>query len=112
MAAIPLVWKIGGIVALIALLIGGYEGWAYHERSLGAAELAAKNAQAIIKQKEAAAKLSASLLVKLQAEKTALQSVAEKAGAKIDLEPVVEGSPAEQDAAAAVRCMLDKTLCF
>lgn len=97
-----------GAAALVAL----YAGWAYHERSIGAANLEAKNAKAIAAVRESDAKLSESLLVKLQAQKTALERVAANAGAKIDLAPVVEGTPAEQEAAAAVRCMLDKTLCF
>jgi hypothetical protein len=100
-------WAIGA-----AAVIAAVAAWTYHERAIGAAELEAKNVKAIAAVRESDAKLSESLLIKLQAENTELRRVTTAAGARIDLLPVVEGSPAEQEAAAAVRCMLDKTLCF
>lgn len=103
-------WALGA--ALAASLVGGYFMWQSHQRAIGAADLKARNAKAIAAVRESDAKLSAALLVKLQAEKAALEKVATAAGARIDLLPVVPGTPAEQEAAAAVRCMLDKTLCF
>ncbi len=106
LALIPLPWKIGGIVAIGLALFGGYEGWAYHERTLGAAKLEAANQKAIVAQQAKDAKLSTALLVKLQAENTQLQAIATKGIGKIDLEPVQPGSPQEQDAAEAIRSML------
>jgi|GEM_PF-5567442 len=108
---IPLPWKIGASIGLLIALWGGYEAWAYHERSLGAANLAAKNAQAIAKQQAEDAALNRKLAIALQARVTQLEAVATAAGQKIDQDPVEPGSQADVDAAAAVRCMLDKTLC-
>lgn len=107
LALVPLPWKIGGIVFLALAAFGSYQGWAYHERTLGAAKVEAANAKAIVKQQEKDAKQSTALLVQLQAKVTALSDIAAKAGQKIDLEPVLPGSPQEQDAAEAIRAMLD-----
>lgn len=106
LALIPLPWKLGAVAALLLSLFGGYEAWAYHERSLGAAKLEAANQKAIVDQQAKDAKQSAALLVQLQAKVTALSDIATKAGQKIDLEPVLPGSPQEQDAAEAIRAML------
>lgn len=106
LALVPLPWKIGAAVGLLLALVGGYEAWAWHERTLGAADLAAANAKAIVVQQAADAKTSAALLVKLQAQNTQLQAIATAAGQKIALDPVVPGSQAEQDAAEAIRAML------
>lgn len=103
---VPLPWKIGGIVFLALTVFGSYQAWAYHERSLGAAKVEAANQRAIVTQQAKDAKQSAALLVQLQAKVTALSEIAAKAGQKIDLEPVLPGSPQEQDAAEAIRAML------
>ena len=108
---IPMPWKIGAGIGLLLALWGGYEAWAYHEQSLGEAKLAAKNAQAIAKQQAEDAALNRKLAIQLQAQLAKTQAIAAAAGQKIDQDPVEEGSPAEVDAAEAVRCMLDKTLC-
>lgn len=105
-AAIPLPWKLAGIGLIALSVFGAYEGWAYHERTLGAANLAAANAQKIIDQQAKDAKQSAALLVQLQAKVTALSDIATKAGQKIDLEPPAPGSQQETDAAEAIRAML------
>lgn len=106
LALIPLPWKIGGAIGLLVVIGGFVTGFIYHERSLGAAELEAANAKAIVAQQAKDAKQSAALLVQLQAKVTALSDIASKAGQKIDLEPVQPGSPQEQDAAEAIRAML------
>lgn len=106
LALVPLPWKIGAAVGLALALWGGYEAFVYHERSLGAAKLEAANAKAIVAQQAKDAKQSAALLVVLQARNTQLEAIATKAGAQIALEPVLPGSPQEQDAAEAIRAML------
>lgn len=111
LALIPLPWKIGGIVFLALAAFGGYQGWAYHERTLGAAKVEAEDARAVAAKAKADAALSAKLAVTLQANLTKTQAAANAGNAKIELEPVEPGSQAEIDAAEAVRCMLDKTLC-
>lgn len=105
-SAIPLPWKIGGIVVLAVGIFGGYQGWAYHERTLGAAQVEAANQKAIVAQQAKDAKASAALLVQLQAKVTALSDIAAKAGQKIDLEPPAPGSQQKTDAAEAIRAML------
>lgn len=113
LAAMVPVWVKLAVVGGVALAaFGGYQAWAYHERAIGAANLEAANAKAVVAQQARDAKLSTALLIKLQEEKTALEKIAAAAGAKIDLQPVEPGSAAEQAAAQAVRCMLDETLCF
>ncbi len=111
MSMIPLPWKIGGIAFVLLVLAGAYFGWQAHERLLGAAAVELADAKAVaaqaVRDREAAAKL----LVTLQANLTRMQAIASAGNAKIDLEPVVPGSPAEIDAAAAIRCLLQKTDC-
>lgn len=81
-ALIPIAWKIGGIAFLIALVAGGYFAWAAHERSLGEAALALKNAHAVIAQREIDAKENAKVVAqlaqKLQDTETKVITVTEK----------------------------------
>lgn len=94
-----------------ALIFGGYEAWAYHERSLGAAKVEASNFAALAAQNLKDAATNQKLAVALQAKITQLEAIAAAGGAKIDLLPIEPGSPADEAAAATVRCMLDASLC-
>lgn len=97
------------IAAVVAF--GLYEGWAYHERTLGAAEVNTSNLEALAAQNLKDAATNKKIAIELQAKLTKLQSVAQAAGTKIDADPVEPGSQADIDAAAAVNCMLDETTC-
>ncbi len=82
MSAIPLAWKIGGVLFLVALLGGGYLAWAAHERAMGAAAVELANANAVIKAHEADAKANAlavaQLAQKLSDTETKVITVTEK----------------------------------
>lgn len=110
-ALIPMAWKIGGIVFLLALLGGGYVAWAAHERSLGEAALALKNANAVIAQREIDAKENAKVVAqlaqKLQDTETKVVTVTER----IYAAPVTRDcgkSPAIRAALDGVRLLYDK----
>lgn len=103
----PLVLK--ALPYLIGVLI--VAGWAYHERELGAAKVEASNFAALAAQNLKDAATNQKLAVELQAKVTQLEAIAAAGGAKIDLLPIEPGSPADEAAAAAVRCMLDEKLC-
>ena len=49
MTAIPLSWRIGGVVVAILLAIGGYELWAHKQQQIGAANQRADDAGETIK---------------------------------------------------------------
>lgn len=79
---IPMAWKIGGIMFLVALLGGGYLAWSAHERAMGAAAVELANANAVIKAHEADAKANAlavaQLAQKLSDTETKVITVTEK----------------------------------
>lgn len=96
---------------LLATLVGGYFVWRAQERAIGAERVIAADQKALAEQSKKDAALNQQLAVKLQVKVTQLESVAIAAGRKIALDPVAPGGQAEIDAAAAVRCMLDASLC-
>jgi hypothetical protein len=103
--------KIAPYVIGLVLLVGAYEAWAYHERTLGAAAIEKSNLEALAAQNLKDAATNKALAVKLQARITQLESVAQAAGRAIDLQPVDPGTPADEAAASAVNCMLDQSTC-
>lgn len=111
LAAIPIAWKIGAASLLVVLLAGCYAAWTYHQRAIGAERVIAADQKAIADQAKIDARLNEKIAVQLQARVTSLESIADAAGRKISAAPVVPGSQAEIDAAAAVRCLLDASLC-
>lgn len=96
---------------LLAGAVGGYFEWRAHQRALGAALVEASDAKAVAAQAVADKAAATKLLITLQANLTKMQATTAAGTAKIDLEPVVPGSPAEADAAATIRCLLQKTDC-
>ncbi len=108
MSLIPLPWKIAGIAFVVLVLAGAYFGWQAHERALGAAAVELADAKAVAAQAVKDKAEATKLLVTLQANLTKMQATTNAGNAKIDLEPVVPGSAAEADAAAAIRCLLQK----
>jgi len=106
-----LVLKVAPYAVGLLLITGLYFGWQYHERALGAAQVEASNMAALAQQNLKDAALNKALAVKLQARVTQLEAAAQNANQKIDLDPVEPGSQADDDAAAAVNCMLDATTC-
>lgn len=93
---------LGGL--LIAGLIGGYFVWRGQQREIGRQEIIAADAKAIAVQKEADAKLSAALVVKLDAKNRALEASANQVREVIRYVPVTTScGPAVGNAADWVR---------
>lgn len=105
---IPLPWKIGGMVFLALAAFGAYEGWAYHERSLGAAGVTAADKKELDAQQGKDDILSTKEVEATRAKTNALDAVAKPAEDKIKADTPDQ---ADADAAKAVACMLDKSKC-
>lgn len=108
MALIPTAWKIGGIVLLIALVVGGYAAWAHHQRALGAAAVELADAKAIAVQKEKDAELSAALVAKREDRIRQLEADAQQPRAVVQRAPVTYTCPTivTKDAADYARSAL------
>lgn len=102
LSLIPLPWKIGGIVFLVLALFGSYEGWAWHERSLGAAGVVAADAKELSGQKAKDDALSTKESAATKAKTDALDAVAKPAEDKIKTDTPDQ---ADRDAACAIRKM-------
>lgn len=102
LSLIPLPWKIGAAIGLVVALAGAYFGWAYHERSLGAAKVIAADQKAIDQRAAKDKVLSDKDLLKLKAATGAIDSVAEPAKDKIATDTPEQ---ADKDAACAIRKM-------
>lgn len=104
MALIPAAWKIGGVLLLLTLVVGGYFAWAAHQRALGAAAVEIADAKAVAAQKEKDAVLSAGLVAEREARIRTLEASAQQVREVIRYVPVTNScGPAVGNAADWVR---------
>lgn len=104
MALVPTAWKIGGIVALVAIVVGGYFAWSAHQRALGAAAVEVADAKAVADQKTKDAALSAIIVAERENRIRQLEASAQQVREVIRYVPVTSScGPAVGNAADWVR---------